>query len=55
MSRARSLSQETIEDIDKNGDGFIDLQEYIGKEYCTHIYSTTPISKFSSSFLKIHF
>ncbi|XP_053169833.1 calumenin-A-like [Scomber japonicus] len=23
--------QETIEDIDKNGDGFIDLKEYIGK------------------------
>lgn len=26
------LSQETIEDIDKNGDGFIDLKEYIGEE-----------------------
>ena len=26
-----SLSQETIEDIDKNGDGLIDLQEYIGE------------------------
>lgn len=26
------LSQETIEDIDKNGDGFIDLQEYIGEK-----------------------
>ncbi|XP_041820156.1 calumenin-A [Chelmon rostratus] len=25
--------QETIEDIDKNGDGFIDLQEYIGDMY----------------------
>lgn len=25
------LSQETIEDIDKNGDGFIDLKEYIGE------------------------
>ncbi len=23
--------QETMEDIDKNGDGFIDLNEYIGK------------------------
>lgn len=23
--------QETMEDIDKNGDGFIDLDEYIGK------------------------
>lgn len=26
-----SLLQETMEDIDKNGDGKIDLQEYIGK------------------------
>ncbi len=26
-----SLLQETIEDIDKNGDGKIGLQEYIGK------------------------
>lgn len=26
-----SMWQETIEDIDKNGDGKIDLQEYIGK------------------------
>lgn len=26
-------SQETMEDIDKNGDGFIDLKEYIGKKY----------------------
>lgn len=25
------MLQETIEDIDKNGDGKIDLQEYIGK------------------------
>uniref|UniRef100_UPI0037E8FBA1 calumenin-A n=1 Tax=Semicossyphus pulcher TaxID=241346 RepID=UPI0037E8FBA1 len=25
--------QETIEDIDKNGDGFIDIQEYIGDMY----------------------
>lgn len=23
--------QETMEDIDKNGDGFIDLNEYIGR------------------------
>lgn len=23
--------QETMEDIDKNGDGFIDLEEYIGE------------------------
>uniref|UniRef100_A0A3Q3VWW4 EF-hand domain-containing protein n=1 Tax=Mola mola TaxID=94237 RepID=A0A3Q3VWW4_MOLML len=28
--------QETIEDIDKNGDGFIDLQEYIGDMYVSH-------------------
>lgn len=28
----RSFSQETIEDIDRNGDGLIDLQEYIGKK-----------------------
>lgn len=28
------LNQETIEDIDKNGDGFIDLQEYIGECHC---------------------
>lgn len=33
MSCACSLSQETMEDIDKNGDGFIDLQEYIGKKF----------------------
>ncbi|XP_041833191.1 calumenin-A-like isoform X1 [Melanotaenia boesemani] len=26
--------QETIEDIDKNGDGFIDLKEYIGLWFC---------------------
>ncbi|NWX01189.1 CALU protein, partial [Caloenas nicobarica] len=25
--------QETMEDIDKNGDGFIDLEEYIGDMY----------------------
>ena len=25
-------AQETMEDIDKNGDGFIDLEEYIGEE-----------------------
>lgn len=33
--------QETIEDIDKDGDGLIDLQEYIGKEsifwLCVHL------------------
>lgn len=23
-----------MEDIDKNGDGFIDLEEYIGEWYC---------------------
>lgn len=28
----RSFSQETIEDIDRNGDGLINLQEYIGKK-----------------------
>lgn len=27
--------QETMEDIDKNGDGFIDLQEYIGDMYAS--------------------
>lgn len=26
-----SYHKETMEDIDKNGDGFIDLEEYIGK------------------------
>ena len=29
---SRSLSQETIEDIDKDKDGLIDLKEYIGEE-----------------------
>ncbi|TKS90366.1 Calumenin-A Precursor [Collichthys lucidus] len=34
--------QETMEDIDKNGDGFIDLQEYIGDMYASQEGTEDP-------------
>ncbi|KAM7378653.1 hypothetical protein PAMA_013526 [Pampus argenteus] len=34
--------QETIEDIDKNGDGFIDLKEYIGDMYTSEENEEEP-------------
>lgn len=34
--------QETMEDIDKNGDGFIDLQEYIGDMYTSEDNEEEP-------------
>ncbi|KAM6961788.1 calumenin-A [Tautogolabrus adspersus] len=34
--------QETIEDIDKNGDGFIDMKEYIGDMYTAEEESEDP-------------
>ncbi|KAI3366305.1 hypothetical protein L3Q82_000422 [Scortum barcoo] len=36
------LSQETMEDIDKNRDGFIDLQEYIGDMYTSQDNEEEP-------------
>ena len=37
--------QETLEDIDKNGDGFIDLKEYIGMYRNTHIITSVVAFK----------
>lgn len=42
--------QETIEDIDKNGDGLIDLQEYIGKEMGTACTSWLCLSSGFTAF-----
>lgn len=45
-------SQETLEDIDKNGDGFVDQDEYIGEcglESCSAVpagqHASTPVSR----------
>jgi len=31
LLQCQTVFQETLEDIDKNGDGFVDQDEYIGK------------------------